>query len=74
MLRKLDVQAVSPERALALVMADLVAIDQLSGRQLEEISRSDEWDFQGLTDAELAGVARGELVPSRRGYRRKRPG
>jgi hypothetical protein len=73
-LRKLDAQAVPGEAALALVIGGLLTIDQLSCPQLEQISRGSEWDLQGLTDTELARVASGELVSSRRFGGRKHDG
>jgi hypothetical protein len=67
-------QAVSAEAALILVISDQVKMDQLTCGQLEEISRGGEWDLQVLPDTELLRVASGDLVPSRRSCRGKRPG
>jgi hypothetical protein len=54
--RTLDVQAIPADRALALVMAGLAAIEQLSSEQLKEISGGYEFDFSKLTDAELLSI------------------
>ena len=72
--RSIDVQALSAEAAFTLLTAGLVQLDQMNVRQLEEIAGGGEWDLRSLTDTELARVASGEVVLSRRLCRRKRPG
>ena len=62
----LDVPVLTADAAAALLEAGMVDIRRLSDAQLEAIADGAEWDFSGLTDAELGRIAAGEAVPPTR--------
>ena len=69
--RNINVQALSADAAFELLTAGLIQLNQLNDSQLEQIADGGEWDLRSLTDSDLARVATGELVLSRRVCRRK---